>query len=522
MKSNDNIAVLIVDDFPTMQKIIKDSLIFKGFRNFHVAQNGIEALSILSNNMIDIIICDINMPVMNGLELLKKIRNSNEYSNLPVIMITAETNREKINHVIEAGINEFIIKPFAPSILYKKIESVLSGHSPIRYISQAQNENSLLTEEKISPDSAKSIQKKEKPEILVVDDLSSNIDIIMGFLKDTYKVRVANSGTKAIKIVESDNPPDLILLDIMMPEMDGISVCKVIKDNPLIPNIPIIFLTAKTDRESLVEGFESGAVDYIMKPVSACELKVRVKNHLALKFSHDELKDQVDTLMENARLRDDVERLSRHDLKTPISSLINLTSTLQLQPQLKLLGEESYQNIQQIESTSILLMDMVNQSQNLYKIETGKYKFNPKKVNIKDVIIKVVKDTDLFAKSLQVQIQILFNSQVVFCLVEELLCYSIFSNLIKNAVEASEPGNKVSIDIKKIKQKGIISIHNAQSVPEQVRNSFFSKYVTYGKSQGTGIGTYSAQLLTEVQKGTINMETDESTGTTITLQFLSR
>jgi len=204
------------------------------------------------------------------------------------------------------------------------------------------------------------------------------------------------------------------------------------KNNPLVSHIPIIFLTAKTDQESLVEGFHCGASDYITKPVKIDELKVRVKNHLDLKFTHDELRGQVDLLMENARLRDDVERMSRHDLKTPISSLISLSSILKDRQQIKLLGDDAIENITQIESTSFLLMDMVNQSLNLYKIEMGKYNFNPQNKNIKEVVGKAVNDISLLAENQHINIQILYDETAVYCLIEELLCYSIFSNRMRS------------------------------------------------------------------------------------------
>ena len=111
--------------------------------------------------------------------------------------------------------------------------------------------------------------------------------------------------------------PDLILLDIMMPEMDGMEVCRQLKNNPLTMDIPVIFLTAKTDVETAVEGFSLGAIDYISKPVNPLLLQARVRNHIKLKKSQDELKAQVSTLLEMARLRDELVRLNQPEIKTP-------------------------------------------------------------------------------------------------------------------------------------------------------------------------------------------------------------
>jgi len=324
-------------------------------------------------------------------------------------------------------------------------------------------------------------------------------------------------GAKAIKIIESENPPDLVLLDIMMPEMDGIAVCKYIKKNPLLADIPIIFLTAKTDQESLVEAFESGGVDYINKPVIASELKVRIKNHLQLKFAHDALNEQVDNIMHTIRLRDDVERMVQHDLKTPISSIINLSSTL-LEEQKE--NKDCYDKVNQIESSAYRLMDMINQSLSLYRIESGSYEFLPKKVDIIALLNQVLQDIQPIAENYAVTIKKLHFPEEAPCLLEELLCYSVFSNLIKNSLEASNSKSQVSIEVKLEEKHISTSIHNEQPVPEVVRSTFFSKYVTHGKKNGSGIGTYSAKLLVEAQQGTISMETDSNNGTTITVKFL--
>jgi putative two-component system response regulator len=136
----------------------------------------------------------------------------------------------------------------------------------------------------------------EKPTVLVVDDTPDNLSLMSGLLKDDYKVKVANNGEKALKIAASDAPPDLILLDIMMPGMDGYEVCRSLKRNPVTVNIPVIFLTAKTEVEDEKMGLELGAVDYLTKPVSPPIVMARVKNHLALKASADFLRDKNDFL----------------------------------------------------------------------------------------------------------------------------------------------------------------------------------------------------------------------------------
>lgn len=118
--------------------------------------------------------------------------------------------------------------------------------------------------------------------LLIVDDTPENIDVLRGILKQEYKIKVAANGEKALKIAQSDSPPDLILLDIMMPEMDGYEVCRHLKGNFSTANIPVIFVTAKGEVADESLGFDIGAVDYITKPVSPPLVQRRVRTHLSL------------------------------------------------------------------------------------------------------------------------------------------------------------------------------------------------------------------------------------------------
>src|SRR5215472_5839848 len=132
----------------------------------------------------------------------------------------------------------------------------------------------------------------EKKSILVVDDSPDNLTLMSQLLKDLYKVKVANSGERALKVARAEHPPDLILLDIMMPVMSGYEVCQQLKADASTAEIPVIFLTAMTETEDEKKGFELGAVDYITKPISPPIVLARVKAHLHIKATADFLKDK--------------------------------------------------------------------------------------------------------------------------------------------------------------------------------------------------------------------------------------
>ena len=140
--------------------------------------------------------------------------------------------------------------------------------------------------------------------VLLVDDEPANIQIVNSILKDTYKIRIATNGAKALDLANQAPAPDLVLLDVMMPGMDGYEVCRRLKASAGTREIPVIFLTGQTEVDDETRGFEVGAVDYIHKPFSPAVVKARVRTHLALRAMREQLASQLLTIqreMETAR-----------------------------------------------------------------------------------------------------------------------------------------------------------------------------------------------------------------------------
>ena len=146
-------------------------------------------------------------------------------------------------------------------------------------------------------------RNRQTPTVLVVDDTPDNLVLVSELLGDHYRVKVANSGARALKAAQTDPVPDLVLLDIMMPEMDGYEVCRQLKASAATRDIPVIFLTARADRDDERLGLELGAVDYITKPMSPPIVLARVQTHLALKATADFLRDKSAYLEREVTLR---------------------------------------------------------------------------------------------------------------------------------------------------------------------------------------------------------------------------
>lgn len=220
------------------------------------------------------------------------------------------------------------------------------------------------------------------------------------------------------------------------------------------------------------------------------------------------------TLEENARLREDVERISRHDLKTPLNSVLGASRLLR--DDLKLSSDQR-ELVGVIQRAGMRMLEMVNLSLGLFRMETGTYEFRPQAVDVRELVTRVMVDLQSYADAHSVTLH-LQGSEIrpVVVRAEELLCYSILANVIRNAVEAAGPGRQVSIAIRR-GDPVAVTVHNPGAVPPEIAARFFDKYVTQGKSGGTGLGTYSSRLMARVQQGNLQLRTGPSDGTTLTL-----
>lgn len=361
----------------------------------------------------------------------------------------------------------------------------------------------------------------EKSRILIADDIKANINILIKFLKDEYDVSYVKNGIGVLDFVKS-NPVDLILLDILMPDLSGYEVCTQLKQDKKTQQIPVIFLTSKNEVQDEKKGLEVGAVDYIVKPFSIPIIKARIKNQLELKKAVERLSKQNELLKEAATLREDIEMITRHDLKTPLNGIIGLS---ELGQENEDVPEEVREFLKLITDSGYKMLELINRSLDLIKIERGTYNVKFVSVNLLKIIRKLVKDFDTQVSAYKIKILIFLdgepiNHNSVFMVKgEELLCYSMLSNLIGNAVDASESNSVITIHLYRNHGKMLFQIHNEKLVPEDIRSRFFEKYVTKGKIQGTGLGTYSAKLIARTLGGEIEMRSLEGEGTTVSVQM---
>ena len=356
--------------------------------------------------------------------------------------------------------------------------------------------------------------------ILVVDDIPENVKVIAHMLKGMgFAITFAKSGYEALEKLKS-NPPNLVLLDISMPGMDGYEVCERIKNDPETEDIPVIFVTARDNPEDVVMGFEKGAVDYLTRPVNSAELKARVMTHLELKSSRDIIRQQNRELWELNASKDKFLSILAHDLKNPIAGLITI-SELTAKMYSSLTDTERLNYIKEIHSSAERVLNILEDLLQWSRSQSGRIEYNPTEVNLARVTaeaLAAVEDTVL-KKELSVENNIPEES-LVFA--DRYMIATVIRNLLSNAVKFSYPGGKISLEARlneshvsyKVTDSGI-------GIPEENMKRLFridGGLSTPGteKEKGTGLGLILCREFVEKNKGTIRAESTPGKGTTFT------
>ncbi len=229
----------------------------------------------------------------------------------------------------------------------------------------------------------------------------------------------------------------------------------------------------------------------------------------------EELARQNEILEENARLKDEVERIARHDLRTPLNTIISLAQIVRDEAGL---DADHSASLELIEQAGYRVLGMASLTLDLYKMEQGTYELAPRPVDVRVVAERVVGDLAAQIRTREVACEIVQQGVPAIALGDELLVYTMLSNVVKNAIEAVAPGSRVTITVER-GERIAVRVHNDGVIPDAVRARLFEKYVTAGKKGGTGLGAYSARLMARTQGGDVRAESSPEKGTTVTIEL---
>lgn len=356
--------------------------------------------------------------------------------------------------------------------------------------------------------------KQDKGLILIVDDNPNNLKVIAGVLGGEYSLSFANNGHNALKLLEKISP-DLILLDVMMPGMNGFEVCKYIKESRSVKDIPIIFLTAKAEPEDIKRGYDMGAVDYITKPFNTTEIKMRVKTHLCL------YKSQKVVEFANKE-KDKLFSIISHELKNMFTSIIGLSEIL--------VEEIEDTNNRDLIDCSKRILTTSNSSLNLLsnllvwsKVQVGKIRYTPTMIVVDEFTSEVL---DFFKEQLNnksISINHCISGDSVFESDRDMLGI-ILRNLIENAIKFSYSKSVIDLTIKTDTRVEITVKDYGVGIDDLTLKNLFNIEFNTGKpgtagEQSTGLGLFIIKDLVDRMGGYIQVNSKEGKGSEFTVSI---
>ncbi|NEO27513.1 MAG: response regulator [Kamptonema sp. SIO4C4] len=349
--------------------------------------------------------------------------------------------------------------------------------------------------------------------ILIVDDEPNNFDVIEGLLyRENYDLHYTSSGLKALSRIESLQP-DLILLDIMMPDLNGIEVCRRLKAHQNWHHIPIIAVTALTAKQDLAECLEAGADDFISKPVTGLELRARIKSMLRIK-------EQYDALNANLKLREDLSHALVHDIRNPLTSIIFATSILKSTLQ----HQKQQQKLEQISIAAQRLQRFADELLLVAKAEAGSLVLNPEWVNLSQLVQQAISDFDAIAQPKKIQI----NYDCIpapYCIaLDQNLFRRVIDNLLSNAIKFSPSRStiQVKLDYRDTPpyQATLQVCDRGSGVNQEVRHRIFERYNIGTTMEGVaqlGLGLAFCKMVVDAHQAHIFVEDNYPTGSIFTV-----
>ena len=358
-----------------------------------------------------------------------------------------------------------------------------------------------------------SSQSSKSDKILVVDDSPDNVFLIRTILEEEgYTVSTAENGAYALeKIVQS--PCDLVLLDLMMPGIDGYEVTKRVRENTELPFIPILLITAH-DSPNVAHGLDLGADDFIRKPVTVDELLARVRSLLRLKHTIDE-RDEI------AHQRQDFVSRLTHDLRTPLVAADRILLLFQ-QGALGDLSAQMQEVIGIMARSNSNLLQMVNTLLEVYRFEAGRKTLAFQPVNLHQLLEEIAKELTPLADEKQLSVNLDFGEETISIIGDRLELHRLFTNLIGNAIKFTDIGS-VTIRLKSAAVDDSITIEVAdtgQGIPFEEQAILFERFRQGShKRSGSGLGLYLSHRIVEAHQGSIQVNSEVGKGSVFVVRL---
>lgn len=354
---------------------------------------------------------------------------------------------------------------------------------------------------------------KDRQTLLIVDDDPGARETLEALLiPEGHEMEFAENGEEGLKKVPQVMP-DLILLDVMMPDIDGFEVCRQIKKQKDLKHIPIILVTALNSRQDMIDGLEAGADEFLSKPVRGAELRARVRSMLRIKRQYDEL-------LAALQLREDMAGMIVHDMKNPLTSIMGYGELLRLS-----IPEEMADMVDKIIRDSERMNGMLNDMLMLAKLESGKPLLSPSPVDMNQLIRQAGAQQEVITSARRLHLSVETPAQSRHIYLDQKLFLRVLDNLISNAIKFSAKDDTVTIRLTYPGDNGfrLEVADNGPGIAPEHRDRVFDKFeIIKLKQDGVpqvGLGLALCKLVVDAHGGTISVGENRPRGTVFTIEM---
>jgi two-component system sensor histidine kinase/response regulator len=358
--------------------------------------------------------------------------------------------------------------------------------------------------------------------VLVVDDTADNLRLLTGLLEQMGHVaRPVRSRSQAL-VAARHSPPDLVLLDVNMPEMDGYEVCAHLKVDPLLKDIPVIFLTALTDIADKMKAFEVGGVDYVTKPFHFKEVQARVRTHLALRNASLEISRSYAKLQKLEELREDLVQMMVHDMRSPLTVLAGHLEFLN--DGCEKLSPEGVADLQAAMQSAQVVTRMANDLLDVSRLEEGKLVPNLAEHDLGELAVRVRSSMNSFERGRSIELEVQ-SPTVASC--DSALVERVLENLVNNAIKHTPSGSAISIWVGSRAQRARVTVSDqGAGIPVEARQKIFEKFGALAarnknRYHSAGVGLAFCKLAVEAHGGAIGVDPREPKGSTFWFELPS-
>lgn len=576
--------ILAVDDNTDNLRLVRAMLEPVGFQ-VRTAGDGAEGLTVFEEWSPHADLMDIRMPVMDGYEAIKRIKATAKGRATLVIALTASAFESDRGKILAIGADDHLRKPFQIQALLAKLARLpglhyvdeepppgtVDGDIPaipadqeimrlpehlIAAMRQALEMGDMAHLRELVAQVGKTapsvadglmilarkydyerlsallavkgeVEYEEgfgRSRVMIIDDTPANLSLLETLLRSSgYDVACFSSGAPAMRAA-AHYPPDLILLDIMMPDMNGFEVCRRLRGDPALKEIPVIFISALDDPVNKVKAFTEGGVDYVTKPPETEEVLARVKTHISLRRQQikivkqkEQLQSSLDTLRDLEEQRDQLVHMIVHDMRSPLMGIVLAAELLEYKLQ-ELQNDDLLGHIRSIMSSSNRLKSMVITLLDISRMEAKEMPLKPERCSMSDILSAAVSSLGPLIGECNLIHEPPGKNVAGFC--DREITQRIVENLLGNALKFSGKGGTVRLEISGSGGEVKVSVHDTgPGIPPEFYGLIFQKFGqaplrARDKRYSTGLGLAFCKLAVEAQGGRIHVQSEVGKGST--------